>query len=288
MKLTELINQYRNKLHNGDSSDKCSILLFALQLPSICGRINFPQTCQNTGKNSNNPNCLYKRNGKPWDRNLYKYWMKHHFHEFKYLIDSNIWYDDFIDDIYSLRCDLTHEGIVCNDKRIVFIPDGKSIIVDKDALYLSVGSFCERMFDAAYYAIEYNDIDISGYDDVCMDEDAYVAKDKELLQKYTDFWSMHSNEDKLLLTIHDNLFINDYPDKEGLTLKEKVEEFFDNNPDGTYEIDDFGRKYISLSADDKYIFEVSIDDSKYTKLICKFNRVDYDRMIQLRNEINQL
>lgn len=46
MLLIELIKEYRKKLNQNPNDFSC--LLFALQIPSICSRIEIPKTVENT------------------------------------------------------------------------------------------------------------------------------------------------------------------------------------------------------------------------------------------------
>ena len=68
--LIELIDMYRNKL----DKDRYSCLLFALQLPSICSRIEYP----NRGKYT----AYYNDDGRPKDGKLYRKWIKDHYSYF--------------------------------------------------------------------------------------------------------------------------------------------------------------------------------------------------------------
>lgn len=79
MDMIELVQKYSNKLKNNPND--ISYLLFALQIPSICSRIEFPKTDENTGRAEEGK--LYRSSGKPWDANLYKAWLRKHYDAFE-------------------------------------------------------------------------------------------------------------------------------------------------------------------------------------------------------------
>ena len=87
MKYVDLLKLFREKLNSQCADDHYAALLFALQLPSICGRMEFPKTEKNTGKNGQNSNILYRENGNPWDKNLYFAWLKKHKNCFMHIPD---------------------------------------------------------------------------------------------------------------------------------------------------------------------------------------------------------
>lgn len=72
MYLKDLIESYRKKLN--DNSNDYSCILFALQIPSICSRIEFPKTDENKGGLKEGK--FYGSKGRVWDGNMYKAWLK--------------------------------------------------------------------------------------------------------------------------------------------------------------------------------------------------------------------
>lgn len=79
MELIRLVQEYRNKLKS--NPDDSSILLFALQIPSILSRMEFPKTPENTGDCREGK--LYRSSGKTWDANMYKAWLRKHYDAFE-------------------------------------------------------------------------------------------------------------------------------------------------------------------------------------------------------------
>ena len=78
MYLKDLIESYRKKLN--DNSNDYSCILFALQIPSICSRIEFPKTDENKGGLKEGK--FYGSKGRVWDGNMYKAWLKKHSNSF--------------------------------------------------------------------------------------------------------------------------------------------------------------------------------------------------------------
>ena len=76
MTLQELIESYKEKLESCNNNSLHSVLLFSLQLPSICSRIEFPKTDDNTGDAKDGK--FYTKNGRVLDANIYKAWLRKH------------------------------------------------------------------------------------------------------------------------------------------------------------------------------------------------------------------
>ena len=93
---TELIDKYRDKLSSPDCTDddKHSALLFALQIPSICSRIEYP---------ADKYTEFYQENGRPIDNKLYKYWIRNHKGKFETLWRLIMSVDELAERIYGLR-----------------------------------------------------------------------------------------------------------------------------------------------------------------------------------------
>ena len=122
MEMLDLIEQYKKRLENNPNDYTC--ILFALQIPSICSRIEFPQTSENTGNCSKGK--LYKPNGNPWDVNMYKTWLIKHNNSFVDIYHSSMELNAFCEAVYDLRCQVTHEiDKSVSDKLEKFIADTK-------------------------------------------------------------------------------------------------------------------------------------------------------------------
>ena len=128
MKALKVLQEYQKKLESADIYDKYSALMFALQIPSICGRIEFRNTEENIVKE------LYGKNGHVRDKNMYAYWMQKHKDAFRnVMLCNDKSFDHMIKAIYSLRCTLTHEGLVKTEETEV-------VLVDSDIGSMDTGS----------------------------------------------------------------------------------------------------------------------------------------------------
>lgn len=232
MKLQELIQKYKKKSKSDAIDDQYSILLFALQLPSICSRIEFPQTVENTGKQEDGK--LYKNNGRPWDGNLYKRWIRYHSCSFVDLYTDNLPLDEFIEAVYVLRCQLTHQGIVtASENKFYFIRGEQESMFIDGITFLPIERFCNDMFSAA----ECNDTvacaDLTVSEDMLLSKDMYTRIQKDVIDTYRQFWGTRY-DDHILYIIYEAI-VDNHPD-----IQRRIKAFFDQNPDQKYEIRDFG------------------------------------------------
>ena len=259
MDLLKLIEDYRSKLKTNPNN--YSYLLFALQIPSICGRINFPQTSENTGKAIDGK--LYKKDGTPWDSNIYKAWLRQHYDLFIDIYGNNISIDEFCDNIYNLRCQMTHEGILMSDKnKLYFVDSNYGLYIDNIA-FIPIKRLCGDMFDAAYRMLfnMHVSINITLFDDMLISPDIYskIQNDSESL--YDRFWKDYSEDDHMLYCIFTHIILNrEYK-------KQEIDAFFSNQPNNIYEIWDFGYKYGYVIDMDETFIHKDYDESKSS--ICR-------------------
>lgn len=108
MYLMDLIKSYREKLIDNPNDYSC--LLFALQIPSICSRIEIPKTKENTGESKDGK--FYGSKGRIWDGNIYKAWLRNHKNNFVNICGGSMGMEEFCKNLYELRCKMTHEGVV--------------------------------------------------------------------------------------------------------------------------------------------------------------------------------
>lgn len=110
--LREIIFKYKERLskavEKGNNDEQFSCLMFALQLPSICARLDFPRDKYEA----------FYSDRKPRDRELYIKWLeKNH----ALLVEGSsgfLTFNDFCSAVYELRCSLVHEGILESNKRL--------------------------------------------------------------------------------------------------------------------------------------------------------------------------
>mgnify|MGYP000991290034 CR=1 FL=1 len=232
--LIELINMYRNKL----DKDRYSCLLFALQLPSICSRIEYP----NSGKYT----VYYYDDGRPKDSKLYRKWIKDHYSYFDKITKcfnakraKNAKCANFEDIVYDLRCNMTHACVTVDIDKLFNIDDDDCYFcfIDDydfretslsglgDVRFVSIYDFCQCMFNAAS-TIDVHNISpsskiymsYSDYNELAL---KYINKCQECLIKYSD-------EAVLLLGIYEQIKLRK-PE-----LLDEMDRFFKENPDGVY------------------------------------------------------
>lgn len=225
--LIELIDMYRNKL----DKDRYSCLLFALQLPSICSRIEYPDRGKYT--------AYYNDDGRPKDGKLYRKWIKDHYSYFNKITKCfNVNCTDFADAVYDLRCNMTHACVTVDIDKLFntgdgfyfcFIDDygvkGTSLFGLGDVRFVSIYDFCQCMFNAAS-AIDVHNISPSlkiymSYLDYNEEALKYMNKCREYLNKYPD-------DAALFLRVYEEIKLRN-PE-----LLDEIDLFFKENPDGVY------------------------------------------------------
>lgn len=287
MTLQELIVSYKEKLESCDNNNLHSVLLFSLQLPSVCSRIEFPQTDDNTGNPQDGK--FYKKNGKVWDANICKAWLRKHSKCFRNIFSTEMTMDAFCDSVYELRNQVTHEGILMSlQNKYYFVEKGKTAMILGNIVFLPIQRFCEDMFEAARQTItNCSNINISLFDDLVIPNNIYNNIYGDISNSYRSFWNNYTDEDKLLIQIYDHVFFdNECKEKE-------IETFFSNNPDCVYEICDFESKYSYIDPDGKIICrEYNEERAKASKslhkdkLVCRLTKIQYERMKKVVKELN--
>lgn len=214
MDMVELIDMYRTKL----DSDPYSCLLFALQLPSICSRIEYPP--ESLSENECNiyyycPKNNRKEDGScisynPRDRALYEKWIMDHYNYFDSITKNIMTLDenDFGRALYEFRCCMTHEGVsvpldlfTASNQYIRFcFVDVKTVptvpFVLNNIAYVSVVAMCECLFDAAEFVVY--DIKASVCDSVFLSFNDYNLILKNYLDQYNSFWNEYTLDERLL------------------------------------------------------------------------------------------
>lgn len=279
---TELIDKYRDKLSSSDCTDddKHSALLFALQIPSVCSRIEYP---------ADKYTDFYKADGRPIDNKLYKYWIRNHKGKFELLWFSSMGVDALAERIYNLRNQVTHEGyIVGKTTEIYFTDDSdKSIFID-ETLIISIRSFCEIFFDIAYDVFKQNKIEISPMSSVTLESETVDDILNDVGKTYREFWDKYESSDrdlnKKLSMLYDMVF------KYNSDLCDEADNFFVKNSDGDYIIKDFGMKYSQVSVDNELFFEREMnvpfgENNKLCRIDCHITKSQYERMKQVCDDI---
>lgn len=287
MEMLDLIEQYKKRLENNPNDYTC--LLFALQIPSICSRIEFPQTSENTGRCEDGK--LYKSNGNPWDANMYKTWLIKHNNSFVDIYYSSMELNAFCKAVYDLRCQVTHEGVLMTNESHFYFTNSDNAMCLGDVVFLPMKRLCEDMFDAATIVLfnKHKKLNITPFKDMFLPDDIYSKICNDTGKIYKSFWNDYSEDDNMLNCIYDHI-IFDKPD-----MKLKIDEFFKNQPSGTFEIWDFGLKFGHIMDMKQRFIKQKYDECKSTlsrnlktdsDVLC-LSKTDYERMMQVHKEFEE-
>ena len=287
MQMLDLVKQYKKQLENNPNDHTC--LLFALQLPSICSRIEFHQTSENTGRCEDGK--LYKSNGNPWDANMYKAWLIKHNDSFADIYQQSMELNVFCKAVYDLRCQVTHEGILMtNESHFYFINSDNAMCLG-DVVFLPMKRLCEDMFDAATIVLfnKHEKLNITPFKNMFLPDDTYSKIRNNTGKIYKSFWNDYSEDDNMLNCIY-NCIIFDNPD-----MKLKIDEFFKTQPNGTFEIWDFGLKFgHTMEMKPRFIkqkydeskSEISRTLKKESDVLC-LSKAEYERMLQVHKKLEE-
>lgn len=272
MNIIELISQYRNKLK--DNSNDYSCLLFALQLPSICSRIEFKQNDENTGNSGDGK--FYKPNGRVFDANIYTAWIKAHKMYFQDIYKGTMSIEIFCKNIYNLRCQVTHEGILMSDKNKFYFIHNDCAMCVGDTVFLPVKQLCEDMFNAAIDVLSKygGNVNISLFEDILIPDDIYKDIRNDVQKTYGLFWNNRSEADQILYGIYINCFF-DNP-----CLQDKIEKFFNNTPDKIFEICDSSSNFGCI-----YDVKEMFIHKDYDEYVLRLSKAEYEKMLQISQEL---
>ena len=129
----EALVEYRGKFNSNNVSDRYAALGFALQLPGICGRLEFPPDDETNVQSStiNKSDALYKRDKHAasgyvaFDKNMFVHWFQNHHLQFVPLFHvQGASVEQLASELYELRNSLTHEGIVKGFCEHIVLVDG--------------------------------------------------------------------------------------------------------------------------------------------------------------------
>ena len=285
MEMIDLVQEYRNKLEQNPHDISC--LLFALQIPSVCSRIDFPQTPENTGRCEDGK--LYRPNGNPWDANMYKAWLRRHHSHFENIYNSSMTIDAFCENLYNLRNQVTHEGVLMSDKNKFYFIESDNAMSIRDIVFIPIKRLCKDMFDAAHNMLinRHDFVSITLFDDMLISSDIFNQISIDISKIYRPFWDNRPKDDNMLTVIYNHI-IFDKPH-----IKDEIDGFFSKNPDDVFEIWDFGYKYgYIIGTQEKFIVR-KFDKSK--SIICRDLNTDtdvlcltkqqYERMLQVVSEL---
>lgn len=196
MTLLQTIDKYEKLAQSKNAEERHAALLFALQIPSILSRMEYPQTPDNTGSDNQNPKNLYRENGRPWDENLYRKWMTAHVGHFQhYFYFTNTKPEEIVDNIYELRNSMTHAGILpCQYKKFIFAETDGCGLCLPNVVFLSIHDFCDSMFIAARNCLaELRLGNSQNYLEV--PRVIYKNEKEQLISLYNNFWKGRTDEE---------------------------------------------------------------------------------------------
>ena len=287
MLLTDFVSECRDKLNVNANDPAC--LLFALQIPSICARIKFQRTEENTSQTTRN-SCgkYYKPNGGVWDENIYKAWVREYIDYFYSVRGCSVSIDKFCDIIYDLRCQMTHEGIITKKEsnNFYFIKSNSAMSVGNN-IFIPIDWLCESMFNAVEDDHIYC-IDITPFKNIYLQPNVYSRIRADMEAEYHLFWDNRTDEDNMLNCIYKNIIFDNSE------MIESIEKSFEDNPNTVFEIWDVGYKFGIIGVGGLFVRE-DYDEQKSS--ICREMKIktdvlsitksQYDRMLEIVADLEE-
>ena len=209
MWLRDIILAHQMKLSDaverGDNDAQFSCLMFALQLPSMCARLDFPRDKYEQ----------FYSGGTPRDRELYIKWLEKN-HGLLVAVSSGfLTFNEFCLAVYELRCNLVHEGILATNKKlqnIRFLSGKSSGIGLGDMQYIPLYYLCNALYTGALDSISVKEFSTNqsggfslSYNSkvAVMDADSLVVDISELSAE--EFWGGKSKRESALFALYDYL-----------------------------------------------------------------------------------
>lgn len=108
----EMIQWYRKKLESKDAKDLYAAFGFALQLPGICARHEYPFNEENIKAELYKPYKKSPTGYAPSDKQMFVHWFKMHSSECVSMHSAYMNIGNMAEDLYEFRNSLTHNGVV--------------------------------------------------------------------------------------------------------------------------------------------------------------------------------
>lgn len=281
--MLDLAQGYLDKLKIDQNDVSC--LLFALQIPSICSRIEFPQTSENTGKCEDGK--FYRSNGKTWDANMYKAWLEKHHSYFEDIYSYSMTIETFCNSLYELRNQVTHEGVLMSDKNKFYFIESNNAMIIGNTVFIPIKRLCKDMLYAAYDMLlnRHESINITLFNDMLVSSEIYSQILNDASEIYRQFWCDYAEDDQTLYRIYKSVTSNNP------NMCEGIDKFFAESPDAVFEIWDFSDKYGLIDMDERFVHK-DYNESKLTicqKLkintdVLRLTKQQYERMLNVVNE----
>lgn len=197
--LREIIFKYKDRLstavEKGNNDEQFSCLMFALQLPSICARLDFPRDKYEQ----------FYSGGKPHDGELYIKWLeKNH----ALLVEGSsgfLTFNDFCSAVYELRCSLVHEGILESNKRlqnIRFLSGNGAGLCLGDKQYIPLYYLCDALFTGA---LDNSKVAVMDADSLVVDISELSDEAVNMRKRAEEFWGNKSKRESALFALYDYL-----------------------------------------------------------------------------------
>lgn len=191
-----LFSLFMDKALSTDAHEQYLALSFALQIPSICSRIEIPRSSQNSGHAETDPKVYYlEPNGKPIDKRLYVSWLRLHRQQFRAWHLYTMPFEAICCAIYDLRDTLSSAGSLLEAAgKVALVEEGCHLMYSGGRLYIPLGDFCHDMFDVAESVLAPgNEAAVDKYFDnlraEVVDGVIYDAMKMEAASAYNDFWA---------------------------------------------------------------------------------------------------
>ena len=216
--LRDIIERYQKRLakavEDDNNDEQFSCLMFALQLPSICARLDFPRDKYEQ----------FYSGGTPRDRELYIKWLEKNHALLVAMSSGFLTFNEFCSAVYELRCNLVHAGILATNKKlqnIRFLSGKSSGIGLGDKQYIPLYYLCDALFTGALDSVSVKEFSTNqsggfslGYNSkvAVTDADSLVVDISELADKAVDmrkraeeFWGGKSKRESALFALYDYL-----------------------------------------------------------------------------------
>ena len=287
----EVLDGYRKKLLSEDVNDRYAALGFALQLPGICGRLEFPPCDSNVESETvKGSDALYKRNKKKLDadykaldKNLFIHWIVRNAFSFRPFLHDFSSVNEFAENLYDLRNAFTHEGIIkSNCEHVVIVDTDCMACLSGHYLFLPLRSFCRAIFDEAQRVFEkHGGVVFCEFSACGVDLISYNKISAFIEAAYAQFWANYSREDNALNMLYDFLFHK----HDG--FKNTVRLYFENNPGSDYVIENFEPRVLSdgilFFAKDYFS---GIVGHMIPGIMCRFDEIQFERMLVVRDALD--
>lgn len=218
MWLKDIILAHQMKLSDGvergDNDAQFSCLMFALQLPSMCARLDFPRDKYEQ----------FYSGGTPRDRELYIKWLEKN-HALLVAVSSGfLTFNEFCSAVYELRCSLVHEGLLATNKKlqnIRFLSGKSSGIGLGDMQYIPLYYLCNALYIGALdsvsvkefstnqsggFSFSYNSkVAVTDADSLVVDISELADKAVDMRKRAEEFWGGKSKRESALFALYDYL-----------------------------------------------------------------------------------